>query len=420
MEHTVIQQTARAIVALLPKHADNMTRLTALLHGGEPIVTVIGKYNHGKSMLLNELIGTPRFAVADKRETIQMTHHIDRGVRWLDAPGLDADTSTEDDRQAMHAAWLESDIRLFVHAAKEGELDAAELALLRKLRADSENTRRQTLFVLTQIDQLPGQEALNDVIAAVHVQQPGRDMHVVSSTRHRKGVDGEKALLVERSGIPQLRAGLEAAVGRVPAARAHEVALLFAHIGQDLDGLRRERKQSLASLIDTRQTQRHAFDEGLLSVIRKAGHDIEAMLDTLGVDHASVPDTAADAYLPTAGKRERAYIQTAYSRACIDIDSYLTGCGVIAIPTEQETAARALNTVMIAVMGVSVKFRKDLRRMFCNEQGRERLQREFMHYYEISDAQKALAALIHETECALIALDDAETSLRRLRDAHEI
>jgi len=131
-----------------------MARLGLLLEHDEPIITVVGKYNHGKSRLLNELIGQEAFAVADKRETVKLAHRVYQGVRWLDAPGLDANVGTDDDRHAMHAAWLHADIRLFVHAAKEGELDAAELAPLAELRQDSERTRRQTLFVLTQVDQL--------------------------------------------------------------------------------------------------------------------------------------------------------------------------------------------------------------------------------------------------------------------------
>jgi hypothetical protein len=63
------------------------------------------KYNHGKSRLLNELIGGNTFAVADKRETVKLSASVHQGVRWLDAPGLDADVGTEDDRQALHAAW---------------------------------------------------------------------------------------------------------------------------------------------------------------------------------------------------------------------------------------------------------------------------------------------------------------------------
>jgi hypothetical protein len=138
------------------------------------------------------------------------------------------------------------------------------------------------------------------------------------------------------------------------------------------------------------------------------------MLNALGVDHASVPDSAKDAYAVTAGKRERAHIQIAYSRACIEIDSFLAGQGVIGIPSEQETVARALNTVMIAVMGVSVKFRKDLRSMFCTEAGREKMQREFTHYYERSADRAALAALIEETESAIDASAKAMRALENI------
>jgi hypothetical protein len=35
-------------------------------------------------------------------------------VRWLDAPGPDADLGSEDDCQAFEAVWLKADIRLFV------------------------------------------------------------------------------------------------------------------------------------------------------------------------------------------------------------------------------------------------------------------------------------------------------------------
>ncbi|WP_404989833.1 GTPase [Caballeronia sp. LZ029] len=50
-----------------------MARLDILLGHEEPIVTVIGKYNHGKSRLLNELIGQEAFAVADRRETVKLS-----------------------------------------------------------------------------------------------------------------------------------------------------------------------------------------------------------------------------------------------------------------------------------------------------------------------------------------------------------
>jgi hypothetical protein len=167
-----------------------MARLGILLGHSEPIITVIGKYNHGKSHLLNELIGQETFVVADKRETVRLLDRVHNGVRWLDAPGLDADVGTDDARERM--ASLEA-------------------------------------FRVLQLE------------------------------------------------------------------------------------------------------QRRAFDQGLANVIARVGLDIEVMLDGLGEDYASIPDTARDAYASTAGKRERDHLQIAYSRACIEIDGFLVRYGVIGL-----------------------------------------------------------------------------------------
>ena len=389
------------VVAVLPARADDMARLAILLAQGEPIVTVIGKYNHGKSRLLNELIGQDAFAVADRRETVTLSDSVHRGVRWLDAPGLDADVGTEDDRHALHAA-------------KEGELDAKELALLAELYADDARSRRQTLFVLSQVDQLADDAELRKVRNAIDAQWPGVALNEVSSTRYRKGRDEGKALMLEKSGMPSLRAGIDAALARVPQARTHEKTLLFGEIREELAVLLAAREKEFEALRDTQRQQRLSFDRGLAKVIEKVSGDIETMLNALGTDHASVPDTAKDAYGITAGKLERAHIQIAYSRACIELDGFLAGQGVIGLPSEQETVARALNTVMIAVMGVSVKFRKDLRRMFCTTAGRERMQGEFTHYYELSNDRKALAGRIAQSELAIHASRNASASLDAL------
>ncbi|MFM0517499.1 MULTISPECIES: GTPase [Caballeronia] len=405
------------VVSVLPDRADDMARLAILLADGEPIVTVIGKYNHGKSRLLNELIGRDTFAVADKRETVKLSDSVHQGVRWLDAPGLDADVGTEDDRHALHAAWLHADIRLFVHAAKEGELDAKELALLAELCADGERSKRQTLFVLSQVDQLADDAELQKVSHAIGAQWPDIGLNAVSSTRYRKGLDEGKKLMLEKSGMPSLRATIDAALARVPEARAHEAALLFDETREELAQLLIAQEKLLDDLRQTQRQQRVDFDHGLKSVIDKVSGDIDAMLNALGTDHASVPDTAKDAYAITAGKLERAHIQIAYSRACIAIDSFLAGHGVIGLPSEQETVARALNSVMVAVMGVSVKFRKDLRRMFCTDAGRERMQRDFAHYFELSADRKALAARILQSESMIDALNNASNALRALEGA---
>lgn len=408
------EQAVRDIARVLPNRADDLARLQVMASETRPVVTVVGKYNHGKSRLLNELIGGDIFAVADKRETVTLADTEHLGVRWLDAPGLDADADAHDDGHALHAAWLQSDIRLFVHSAKEGELDAKERVLLGELRADAERTQRQTVFVLSQLDQLADDAELEHVRDAIAQQMPGIVVNAVSSIRHRKGLDGAKKLLQERSGIPALRAALDAALAQVPTARRHETALLLGELRDELQQHRTKQEQTLAALSEKQHRQRHDFDRGLRAVIEKVSVDIEAMLDKLGVDHAIVPDTAKDAYQITAGKLERAHIQMAYSRACIEIDGFLAGHGVVGLPSEQHTAANSLNTVMIAVMGVSVKFRKDLRRMFGEASGRDRMQQDFTRYYELSNERKALVTLMAQTRSNIEAAQHALSALRAL------
>src|SRR5699024_11841545 len=94
-----------------------------------PTITVVGKYNHGKSSLLNALVGETHFAVADKRQTRCLERAVADGVCWLDAPGLDADIRSEDDAHAHQAAWLEGDVRLCFHAAHGWDIVCAQHTL---------------------------------------------------------------------------------------------------------------------------------------------------------------------------------------------------------------------------------------------------------------------------------------------------
>lgn len=406
------------VLPVLPGRAHDLARLRALhAQAGLSTVTVIGKYNHGKSRLLNELMGEDTFAVADKRETTSLNVHVKDSVRWLDAPGLDADVGQDDDRFARQAAWLQSDIRLFVHSAKEGELDAQERSLLQALRADADDTRRQTLLVVSQVDQVADGAQLQQVLGAIGRQAQGMALNAASSTRHRQGVDGGKQLLIERSGIPALRAALDQALRQVPQARAHESAQLKSAMHQEL--LQRQTaldKQSDA-LLGLQAQQRRQFDQDLGAVFDKARQDLAEVMATPGPDLALRPDTSHDKFRLTAGRMERARVQVAYSKVCIQLNAALTRHGAIELPTAQHTVARSLNSVMVAVLGVSVKYREDLRRMFYDDAGREDLQRDFARYYEISADRQALAARIAQVDGQRAAVQTALKSLRALESA---
>jgi GTP-binding protein EngB required for normal cell division len=399
-----------AVLSVLPARVADLARLRLLADEDRPpVVAVVGKYNHGKSRLLNELIGRAAFAVADRRETVALAVHEHDGVRWMDAPGLDADVATADDAHALQAIWLESDIRLFVHAAKEGELDASERMLLTSLRSDGKRTGRQTLFVLSQVDQLADDRQFDEVMRAVGAQVPALGMHPVSSTRYRQGIEGDKALLRARSGIPELQRSLAQAASRVPQARVFEATWRWDSVHAELDALRDARSVLLGSLGEVQSGQRERFDRDLAAVLEKVAIDIQAVLDVPGPDHSLTPDSFANQFKVTPGKLERNRLQVAYSRACIEINAILIRHGVTDLPLVQQTAVRSLDNVMVAVLGVYVKYRKDLQQIFCETAGRERLQREFARYFEWSADRVELSASMvtaeNELDLAQRALD---------------
>ncbi|WP_343741947.1 GTPase [Herbaspirillum huttiense] len=416
-QHDSFDPLASEVLAVVPGRAHDLARLRVLAQvQAAPTVTVVGKYNHGKSRLLNELMGRDVFAVADRRETVTLSEHHHAELRWLDAPGLDADVALQDDSHAQEATWLQADVRLFVHAAKEGELDAAERHLLQALREDQQRTRRQTLFVLTQVDQMSDDEQLAKVSAAILAQAPGLTLYPVSSTRHRSGVEGGKSLLLQRSGIPALQALLRDVVEQVPGARRHERHLLFTEIGQQVRQQQAALESGLQTLRQRQQQQRQDFEQGLQAVLEKVHQDLLPVVEFQGDDPALVPDTAADEFKLTAGKRERARIHVAYSRACIAIRAHLIQHGVEGLPASQQTSVASLDTVMVAVLGISIKYRADLRRRFCEPAGQAQLKEAFLHYYELSEDRQALQQQIAIGQAELHAHERAQQALARLRE----
>lgn len=403
-----------AILAALPGRANDMARLRTLAETALPVVTVIGKYNHGKSRLLNEMVGHAAFVVADKRETVALAEHVHDGVCWLDAPGLDADVHASDDDHALRAIWLKSDIRLFVHAAKEGELDATERSLLESLRQDGQRTLRQTLFLASQVDQLPHEDQLQEVMHALEHQVPDFEVHRVSSTRYRQGLEGGKALLLERSGIPALKRALQHLLAGVPKARAHETVLLLGETRAELERLCFTRHALRVDLCTRQAQQRQRFDSELFEILDKVSLDIQALLDAPGPDHSRVPDSFANQFKVTVGKLERNRLQMAYSKACITINGVLVKHGVTELPLAQQTKMRSLDNVMVAVMGVYVKYRKDLKAIFCEGSGRERLQREFSRYFELYEDRMELASRIAYSEADVRTAQQGLTALDML------
>lgn len=406
-----LEQAQQAILQIVPSQHQAVARLAFLQQAQlPPIVTVVGKYNHGKSRLLNELIGESAFAVADKRETIDLHRHDHEGVTWLDAPGLDADVAEGDDRHAERAIWQEADIRLMVHAAKEGELDATESALMAELQRDEQAMQRRTLFVLTQIDQVADEETLQKILSKLVGQMAEQAIYPVSSVRHRKGIEQDKPLFVEKSGFPQLRQALVEALAQVPQARIHEAKTLLAQLGQALAQKHQAHQQQLQHLQARVDARNQGFSEELAAMLIKADEDLQEIYTPPAVDHALDVDDISQTLQWTRGKQERSRVHIAYSRACIQIRTVLAKYGNLNLPKSQQVAAQALSTVMVAVMGVSLKNRQDLKQLF-SEEGRAKLFADFYHYYELSDDYQALQKAIAIAQEAVQASHQALEAL---------
>jgi small GTP-binding protein len=139
---------------------NNIEELKELIaRASELQVAVYGKYNHGKSSLLNALVEKEVFKTADMRETVTIQSYTKESITWVDTPGLDADVYEKDDSKAKKIL-NKSDLLLFVHSVNEGELDAKELNFLKERYKKNNNI----LLILSQTDKISDVETVQDVI----------------------------------------------------------------------------------------------------------------------------------------------------------------------------------------------------------------------------------------------------------------
>ena len=173
-------------------------------------IAVAGRMNHGKSSLLNSLIGDNIFKVQDIRETITNSRYeLFEDVLLVDTPGLDANIN---DDAIANVAYESSNIILFVHNYNVGDFHKGELEALKRI-ADFHNSEAfsdRFILVLTGKDAVTDQndreliklKLLKDIKQFCGLQN--FPTFEVSNTTFMKGKSENKEKLIIYSGIPTL------------------------------------------------------------------------------------------------------------------------------------------------------------------------------------------------------------------------
>lgn len=269
----------KELIKTLPEHKEGLKRLDNLKNAPkEPRIAVFGKYNHGKSTLLNALIGETVFKAADKRETKEIKEHLYDDIIWVDTPGLDADVQGRDDKKAMKGALEISDVLLLVHNVELGELDKSELEIYKRLSKQDKNHRRKIVLALTQIDQV-SEEQLETVKNNIKQQVPDLVLLPISAVRYQKGVEQNQPVFIEKSGMQALLDYKQSLIADLSEQRKKEKLHLKSKIRVEL----KSKIDSQAQGFETLNHELNELGENFLSDIKDAQTRIEERAESLNI-----------------------------------------------------------------------------------------------------------------------------------------
>jgi len=173
-------------------------------------IAVAGRMNHGKSSLLNSLIGDDIFKVQDIRETTSNSRYeLFEDILLVDTPGFDANTN---DDVIANVAYESSNIILFVHNYNVGDFHKGELAALKRIAElhNKEVFNERFILVFTGKDAVIDQndkeliklKILKDIKQYCGLQN--FPIFEVSNTTFMKGKSENREKLMIHSGIPIL------------------------------------------------------------------------------------------------------------------------------------------------------------------------------------------------------------------------
>lgn len=231
IENDSLAQVLKACAPLIDEHAPELETLRADLlrqhRERRPEILVHGAYNAGKSTLINALLGEERAAVRDIPTTATIDRYDFGRLVLVDTPGVNAPMEHE----AVTEQALKPTQRV-MFVVREGNHDDADqyrrlfrlleegrsvLVVLNHQAAEEEieQLRNRLLELLvSQADTLGVDDALLDGVAVVPVNAPAA----------LKGQLEAKPLLVEASGLDDLRLQLGAWLEQVEAKHPNHLA----------------------------------------------------------------------------------------------------------------------------------------------------------------------------------------------------
>ncbi len=187
------------------------------------IIINAGSMNHGKSSLFNSLLDREVFKENDIRETVKQQDELWLdGVYLTDTPGLNAEE--EDDREAFET-YRRANMIVFVHTLNVGELKRGELEAINHMKSFFESPQffwKHFCLTFTFIDAFRNDELesgvkaiMNKSLGDIETNCGGKDFPVflISNSRYKKGVQENKKVFIEKSGILQLRTFLRRNIG---------------------------------------------------------------------------------------------------------------------------------------------------------------------------------------------------------------
>ena len=190
-----------------------MTSYIDQLTKNEVKVVALGLMNHGKSSLLNQLVGKTDnsiFAVAEQRTTCSAQSFKYKNCLYIDTPGLQAENN-----EVVLETIATADIYLFVHNLTQGELNQQEMDYLKFIASqqDLSSFLSSTIFVMSNaVSDAISKSEINTIINCIKQQleqifgtNNTYQILAVDSIAYAQGTELNSNELIKLSCIPLLK-----------------------------------------------------------------------------------------------------------------------------------------------------------------------------------------------------------------------